>query len=72
MSFRESVTELAQHSGNGHDGILVVLSDLAVKREPGLGLGQRLQPDPILPLNVTSTSTDLSDGKRGWDMPPSC
>jgi hypothetical protein len=46
----EAVTELVQHLRNGHDGILVVVTDLAVDREPRLGvLGERFQPDPGMP-----------------------
>jgi hypothetical protein len=35
----EGVTELVQHLGNGHDGILVVVIDLAVELDPGLAFG---------------------------------
>src|SRR5262249_34564978 len=32
----EAVTELVQHLGNRHDGVLVIVTDLAVEREPRL------------------------------------
>jgi hypothetical protein len=38
----EAVTELVQHLGNGHDGILLVITDLAVDREPRLGVRAKI------------------------------
>jgi hypothetical protein len=40
------VTELVQHLGDGHNGILMVITDLTVDLEPpAWHSGQRFQPD---------------------------
>lgn len=39
VAFCEAVTDLVQHLGNGHDSILVVVTDLTVDFEPGLAFG---------------------------------
>jgi hypothetical protein len=44
----EAVTKLVQHLGNGYDGILVVVTDLAVDLEPRLGV--RAEDSSLIPV----------------------